>query len=122
MKPSLPLDDTIGEGWLRPWIDGLRCGDAVASKCSQCGHSQFPPLRICPTCRVASDGWTHLDGGATVQFRTKGADGDFALVKFDGSNGAAVVRAESLPPDVTRGRLIPEPVGPPVMRIGPEFT
>ena len=107
MKYSLTLDYTIGEGWLQVWVDGLREGRAMASSCSTCGHAQFPPLRICPTCKIASDDWTQLDGSASIQFRTTGTDGDFALVQFDGADSAAVVRTDALPEFMKRGRLLP---------------
>lgn len=120
MKHTLTLDYTIGEGWLQPWVDGIRQGLAMASRCSTCGQAQFPPLRICPTCRVATDGWQRLDGGAVVLFRTTGSDGDFALAAFDGAEGAAVVRVGALPAAATRGCLLPAGDGPPVMCLGPE--
>lgn len=120
MKYSLTLDYTIGEGWLQVWVDGLRKGRAMASSCSSCGHAQFPPLRICPTCKIVSDDWTQLDGSASIQFRTTGTDGDFALVQFDGADSAAVVRTDALPEFMKRGRLLPAGDGPPVLRLGPE--
>lgn len=120
MKLTLTLDYTIGEGWLAPWVDGIRQGKAIASRCSRCRHAQFPPLRICPNCHIGSDGWTHLDGRATIQFRTTGTDGDFALARFDGADGSALVRADKLPRSASRGRLRPIPDGPPVMSLGPE--
>ncbi len=113
MKHHLSLDYTIAEGWLRPWVDGLRDGRAVASTCSHCDNTQFPPLRICPNCRMPSDGWRELPGGATLLHRTFGSDGDFALARFDGAERSAVVRAEHLPGDARRGQLAAVPVGHP---------
>ncbi len=105
MKIALSLDYTIGEGWMLPWVDGLRDGKAVASVCSQCNQAQFPPTRLCPDCCTPSEGWKELSGGATILIRTTGSDGDFALARFDGSEGAVVVRAEGLAETATRGRL-----------------
>lgn len=122
MKLSLTLDYTIGEGWLQPWVEGLRQGKAMASSCSTCGQLRFPPVRICPICRVASGGWAQLDGRATVEFRTIGTDGDFALARFDGATGAALVCAEALPEHSKRGRLRAVPDGPPAIILGPETT
>lgn len=120
MKLALSLDYTIGEGWMLPWVEGLRQGKAVASACSQCNQAQFPPTRLCPNCHIRSDGWKELGGGAAVLFRTTGADGDFALARFDGSEGAVVVRAESLPENATRGHLNAVDEGSPSLSLVPE--
>lgn len=121
MKHTLTLDYTIGEGWLTPWVDGLREGQPIASSCSACESAQFPPLRICPNCRIPSDRWTKLEGRAAVQFRTDGSDGAFALARFAGAQGAAVVRVEDLPNTEKYGRLLPAMDGPLVIRLGPEI-
>lgn len=120
MKHSVSLDYDLAEGWLRPWFDGLREGRAVASTCSACDLAQFPPLRVCPMCNTPSDGWRTLSGGATVQHRTAGADGDFAIVQFDGAERAAVVRSEHLAPNARRGRLARVSDGPPWLSLEPE--
>ena len=117
MKRRLDLDYTLGEGWLAPWLDGLRQGKAVASTCSACGEAHFPPLRTCPTCRTPTDGWRILDGGAAILFRTVGTDGDFALAHFDGASGAVVVRAEALPQDATRTVIVACPNDPPILSL-----
>lgn len=120
MKRQLSLDYTLGEGWLAPWVDALRRGTALASLCGTCGAAQFPPLRTCPKCRRASDGWAELSGGAAVLFRTTGTDGDVAMVQFDGADCSAIVRCETLPPGATRARIMACPDGPPMLRIEPE--
>lgn len=117
MKRRLALDYSLGEGWLAPWLEGLRQGKAVASTCSACGEVQFPPLRTCPACRVRSDGWCNLSGGATVLYRTAGADGDMALARFDGAIGAAIARAEALPEGASRAVLAPCPDDPPILAL-----
>ena len=120
MKKTVTLDYTLGEGWLAPWLDGLRAGAAVASACSACGDAHFPPLRVCPTCRIPCDGWLRLKGGATILFRTAGADGDFAMARFDGASGTAIVRSDALPQGATRARLSPCPDDPPRLALIPE--
>ncbi len=120
MKRRVALDYTLGEGWLAPWLDGLRAGKAVASTCSACGEVRFPPLRVCPACRVPSDGWRSLSGGATVLFRTQGTDGDIVLARFDGATGAAIARAEALPEGATRAVLAPCPDEPPILALTAE--
>ncbi len=117
MKRHLALDYTLGEGWLAPWLDGLRAGKAVASTCPACGEARFPPLRTCPTCRVRSDGWRTLSGGATVLYRTTGTDGDIAMARFDGAVGATIARADALPDGATRAVLAPCPVDPPILSL-----
>ena len=120
MKRGVTLDYALGEGWLKPWLDGLREGKAVASTCPSCGEAQFPPLRTCPDCRIPSDGWRTLPGGATILFRTTGTDGDFAMARFDGARGAAIARAGALPEGATRAVLAACPDDPPLMSLGPE--
>lgn len=113
MKRQVALDYTLGAGWLTPWLDGLRAGNAVASTCSTCNTAHFPPLRACPTCRQPTDGWRKLGGGATVLFRTKGTDGDIAMVKFDGASSACVARADALSEGTTRCTLTASTDEPP---------
>lgn len=120
MKKRLELTYTLGEGWLAPWIAALRQGVALASTCGPCGTVQFPPLRACPDCRRPADGWEALPGTATVLFRTAGADGDFALARFDGADSCAVLRSDTLPKGATRGLLRPCPDGPPTLSLDPE--
>ena len=52
MKHRVVLDYELAEGWLAPWIEGLRNGEAVASHCTACDSAWFPPLRACPGCRA----------------------------------------------------------------------
>jgi uncharacterized OB-fold protein len=120
MKRTLSLDYALGDGWLAPWLDGLRKGRAIASTCSTCGLARFPPLRTCPDCRTSSDGWITLSGGATILFRTQGADGDFAMVRFDGASGAAIARAELLPSEAGRAVLARCADDPPFLSLDPE--
>ncbi|MEM8729186.1 MAG: hypothetical protein AAGF79_04635 [Pseudomonadota bacterium] len=117
MKRHVALDYTLGEGWLAPWIDGLRNGIAVASSCSACDGAFFPPLRTCPTCRVRCDGWRRLSGGATVLYRTHGTDGDFAMARFDGATGAAIARSDALPAGATRAVLAASVDDPPQLSL-----
>lgn len=120
MKHRVTLDYTLGEGWLAPWVDGLREGRAVASRCTTCASARFPPLRMCPDCRRPSDGWVTLSGRATILWRTAGTDGDFALATFDGAEGAAIIRTDNLPPDTTHGRLRACPDGPLFLQLEPD--
>jgi len=122
MKLRLDLDYDLAEGWLAPWVAGLRAGRAVASACGGCGTARFPPLRICPDCNVAADRWQDVSGRATILFRTTGRDGDVALARVDGARGAAVVRLDGLPDGALSGRLRAVPDGPPALILGPETT
>ena len=120
MKKNVSLDYTLGEGWLSPWLDGLRKGKAMASSCSGCQDVYFPPLKVCPTCFAPCDGWRSLSGGAVIVHRTTGSDGDFAMARFDGAKGAAIANAEALPSGVTRAVLAPSPEDPPTLALIPE--
>ncbi len=117
LKRQVTLEYTLGEGWLAPWLDGLRAGKAVASTCAACEETQFPPLRQCPTCRQPSDGWVTLDGKATVLFRSQGSDGDIAMVRFDGATSACIARAEALPDGANRGTLAASSDDPPILAL-----
>lgn len=122
MKHRLTLDYELAEGWLSPWIDGLRKGQAVASHCSACHSSRFPPLRTCPNCRAQSDTWISLSGRAEVLFRTSGADGDFVLAQFEGAEGSTVLRADHLPFGAELGRLRASIDGPPSLQLESDDT
>ncbi|WP_421855937.1 Zn-ribbon domain-containing OB-fold protein [Oricola sp.] len=120
MKLDFTLDYELGEGWLAPWVEGLREGRAIASYCKECGAAHFPPLRICPESGERSTDWRTLSGRATILFRTTGADGDFALVRFDGAASAAVAKIQDVPTGIVRCALQPAPGGPPAIIVGPE--
>lgn len=120
MKRRVELDYTLNEGWLAPWLEGLRQGQAVGSHCLTCRRVQFPPLRVCPDCATPSDAWQTLTGAATLLFRTDGMDGSFALVHFDGASRAVVARADVLPPGAARCHLAACPDDPPILALKPE--
>lgn len=120
MKLRLTLDYDLAEGWHAPWVAGLRDGRAIASACGTCGTAQFPPLRICPGCNSPSDRWQVLQGRAAILFRTSGSDGDFALARFEGSQGTAAVRLDGLPAEAVSGCLRAVPDGPPALILGPD--
>ena len=122
MIHQLVLDYDLAEGWLAPWVDGLRKGRAVASHCTTCNMSHFPPLRTCPECRARSDGWVTLPGRAEVLWRTSGADGDFVMARFDGVQCAAILRAGHLPEGATRGQLSACADGDPILKLEAEPT
>lgn len=117
MKRNVTLEYALGEGWLAPWLDGLREGRPVASTCSACGDAHFPPLRVCPTCRSRCVGWRNLGGGATILCRTQGTDGDFAMARFDGARSATIARADGLPENATRAVLAACPDDPPFLSL-----
>lgn len=105
-------------GWMAPFITALQAGDAVARHCAACGTTSFPPQRTC-TCGSADGTWVPLPGTAEIRFRTRGADGDFALAQFDGADTLAVVSLCGIAPDQTRGRCIAGDGALPKMRLGP---
>jgi hypothetical protein len=117
MKRDLNLHYDLGEGWLEPWLQALRTGKALASACKACGDVHFPPLRTCPSCRTRCNEWRTLGGGARIVFRTKGADGDYALAQFDGASSAAVASTAELPSGAKRAILAPCPNDPPTITL-----
>lgn len=92
---SLTLDYDLKAGWLAPFVEGLTKGQAVARRCASCGRVSFPPLRTC-SCGSQEGDWVTLSGRAVLKARTRGADGDFGLVAFEGAEGLASVVLDGL--------------------------
>ncbi len=90
---QLQLDYALHPGWMAPFVEGLRDGQAVARSCGVCSRVSFPPVRICD-CGEADGTWTTLTGTAEVTLRTTGSDGQFALVRFEGADTSSVVRLQ----------------------------
>lgn len=104
IKHQIILDYALAAGWMKPFVDGLIAGRAVALKCTSCTHVSYPPQRTC-TCGEASSDWVTLSGDADIIFRTTGSDGDFGLVQFDGADTQAVVRLEMFSAVSQRGQI-----------------
>lgn len=107
MKLTLTLDYDLGEGFLSAHLDGLRRGEAVAGRCTACGRVAMPPERTCQ-CGAHDPVAQPLDGGAEVLWRTTGADGDVALVRFDGADTLSLARLAGFGPQA-RGRIVADP-------------
>jgi uncharacterized protein len=105
MKRTLTLDYTLGEGFLAPYLDGLRSGTAMASRCTACGCVALPPAPVCD-CGARDPAMVALAGTATILWRTTGTDGDVALVRFDGADSNALARLDGFTRE-TRGRIAP---------------
>ncbi len=108
MKSVLTLEYELGEGFLGPYLSGLREGRAVAGRCMSCRRTTLPPEATCP-CGAADFSQFTLPGTATVLWRTTGSDGDVALVRFDGSDTASLARLDGFAgqtKDPVRGRIV----------------
>lgn len=116
MKVTLTLDYDLGEGFLGPYLDGLRAGRAVAGRCGGCGRVALPPVATC-VCGARGAGPVVLPGAATVVWRTTGADGDVALVQFDGADGPSLARLDGFGTG-TRGCIRADAGG--ALVLGPE--
>ncbi len=104
IKHNLPLEYTLAEGWLQPFSSGILSGGAVARQCSSCTEVSFPPHRTC-RCGDTRGSWITLDGRADIHYRTMGADGDFALVKFRGADTLCTVKLCNFAADQRVGQL-----------------
>ena len=93
MKLALCLDYDLGEGFLGPYLSGLRHGRAVAGRCTACGRVALPPEATC-LCGAGAVTAHPLPGWATVIWRTTGQDGDVALVRFDGADTLSLARLD----------------------------
>lgn len=91
MKHQLNLDYTIPSGDLAPYFESLEAGKALASKCEGCGAVAFPARAQCLSCDGKAMHWHPLSGAAQVIFRTDGAKGSFALVRFEGADTQSTV-------------------------------
>ena len=91
----LTLDYQLQTGWLEPFINGLLQGYAVARRCSACAKTTFPPIRVC-ACQHTEGDWVNLSGKAEITYRCEGADGNFALVQFEGADTQTVVRLDAM--------------------------
>ena len=124
MDLNLRLDYVLGEGWLAPYIAGLRDGCAIAARCTACDAVSFPPVRVC-ACGGRQSAWVTLDGTAKVIFRSTGMDGDFALVQFAGASTGSVARLQGMAAHETMGRIAPALTTRPglvVIREGADFA
>ena len=106
MKYQMTLDYTIPFGDLQPYFDALRDGQALASKCDNCGIVAFPARIKCASCRDAPMQWTPLTGTAHVLFRTDANGGSYALVKFDGADTTSTVALKNPENNTTIGTLV----------------
>ena len=50
-------------------------------------------MRVCE-CRSSNGAWLYLSGEARLVYHCDGADGSFALVRFEGADTSTVVRLE----------------------------
>lgn len=103
-------------GALAPYFRALAQGRALASKCTACGRTWFPPRMTC-VCGAETES-VELSGSGSVEVLTSGPGvvplttiaGElwFALVRFDGASNLSLVRCDSAGIAVgDRGRLVP---------------
>lgn len=104
----LTLDYTLPSGWLKPWVDAVFEGRALARRCAACHRVSFAPLRQCD-CGERDGVWIELPGTAQIHFRTEGVDGSFALARFDGADTLATAILKNVPEDQDRVTIIPSP-------------
>jgi len=110
-------------GALRPYFDGLKAGQARASRCPTCKRTWFPPRLSCPQDHTDIE-WITLAGRGQIVSVTAGASRlpltatrdhyIFALVALDGADNLAFGRAVGDEAALTPGRRVrltkaPEP-------------
>lgn len=109
MKLGLTLAYDMAEGFLGPYLSGLREGRAVAGTCNACGRTALPPEATC-LCGARDFSARPLSGKATVLWRTSGTDGDVALVRFDGAETLSMARLDGFS-EQQRGVVAASPEG-----------
>jgi uncharacterized OB-fold protein len=50
----------------KPYWDGLRARRLLIPRCDDCGHSWFPPSRLCPNCNSGRFAWQQVGGRGKV--------------------------------------------------------
>lgn len=107
MKRILRLDYAQPTGCLAPHFEALAKGRALAWQCASCSHVAFPPSLTCSSCRARDGAWIVLSGRAALMQRSDTPDAAYALVWFEGSDNAAMVRLKN--PEITtqHGTLLP---------------
>ena len=118
MKLNLNLPYELAAGWLAPWVDALRAGLAIGARCNACQAVSVPPTRAC-SCGGRDSAWQPLPGTAVIVYRTQGADGTFALARFDGAASQSIVRLQGLAHGDLRGRLLRASGERPAVVLGP---
>ncbi len=115
MRYALNLDYHIPEGGLAPYFDGLRQGRAMATSCGRCGAVYFPARLRCSQCGRDCGTWRELSGRTEILRRSGGAEGRFALVRFEGATVLATAAITNPGNDSATGVLVAGDEG----RLGP---
>ena len=115
---EVTLRYTHALGNLAPYFEGLSVGHAIASFCTVCGQTWFPPRLGCCS-RAGPVQWKTLDGtgrivagtngGGTLPFGGGPAGEGLALVALDGADNLALGWIDGLgevPPEGARVRLV----------------
>ncbi len=118
---DLRLRYTHTLGALRPYFDGLRAGEATASRCPACKRTWFPPRLVCPRDHTGTQ-WVRLSGRGRIVNATAGkarlplaavaGHHVFALVALDGADNVAFARlgvGQTVPAPGARVRLVRSP-------------
>ena len=115
---TLTLRYTHALGVLSPYFEGLAAGRALASICTACGRTWFPPRPGCCS-RAGAVQWTALTGagrivagtggGGTLPFGGGPAGEGLALIALDGADNLALGWVDGFggePPEGARVRLV----------------
>jgi uncharacterized OB-fold protein len=88
------------------FVEELRAGKLVASRCTSCGAQSFPPRADCEECRGAGFEWVEISGAATLLSHTtvhaaptgfeSMAPYALVLVELDEGGRALAIAGESL--------------------------
>ena len=118
LVPSVPLTLTLRYthplGALAPYFRGLEQGRAVASRCTTCGRTWFPPRLSCPA--HGTTNWVELSGRGRVvsvtvtdsvlPFTSVRARHVFALIALDGAENHAFGRIAGAPAAACAGLVV----------------
>ena len=123
IEVALRYDHALGA--LAPYFEGLLAGRAVASTCTGCERTWFPPRPGCCS-RSGPVNWTTLagtgrvvagtSGGGTLPFGGGPAGEGLALIALDGADNLALGWVDGFggaPPEGARVRLATGDTNPP---------
>jgi hypothetical protein len=80
-RPRIRYSWSAGEAMSR-FLEGLKNGKILATKCNKCGRVMVPPRTFCELCFKATDGWTYVkDTGKINTFSISHIAGDASRIK-----------------------------------------
>ncbi|MGI9477571.1 MAG: Zn-ribbon domain-containing OB-fold protein [Hyphomicrobiaceae bacterium] len=98
---QLKLEYRHAHGWIANFLEGLRNGEAWATRCTSCGACWCPPHRNCPRDGAAME-WKRISGSGTLlqataysgvlPFQSETQPVTLGLIHLDGTENSMLAR------------------------------